>query len=244
MASELQIDLTVPVTRTRPPSIFRDPIFAVLLGIVLPILCLFFDPIIFRTDFDQPMLGECRALAYDYVFVSMLSLAVWIFTRRFPTVLCGVLYGGFACATLLGVVILPVSVIGLLFIIGIFGFSPFLTAAVFWSCARQAREVAGSHFKPALAVTALGLFFLLPLATRASLTHYTQASLTKLVEGSDETAAQTTRQLKLLWPLIDSDILVQRYVQTDSVASRLRIAQAYRELTGNDLDYSVTRQFD
>ncbi|MDB5338895.1 MAG: hypothetical protein JWN70_4514 [Planctomycetaceae bacterium] len=238
MSTEIVIDLTTPTEQRQPvPSIFREPFIAVLLGIILPLACLACDPIIFSRGVTQPILGPYRMLCYKYIAISMLSLIAWLISRQWPSLFTGLLLGGCVFAMLLGMVILPISFVGLMVFIGIFGFSPFLTAATFWHCAMHARERAGSGFRRGVAVTAFSLFLAVPPSTQAAVCYLTDNLLTEMTTGSDQTAEQAIGRLKLLEPLLDTDQLVWQYRRTESVLAREQLAQAHRlQLLGPLLD--------
>lgn len=225
-------------------SFFCNPVVAVAVGIILPSICVVFDPIVFRTSVGDPILGSYRIVGYGFITLSMLALGVWLLFRRFPSLFCGFLAAGCLFALVLGIVLLPISVIGLFAIIGILGFSPFLTAATFWYCAKHARQLAGSRFNPALAILAFALLIALPLTTQAGVSRIVNQSLTLLVEDPDASTDQAVRRLQMLGPLLDPDILVWRYEETRSEAARERIARAYHQLTGGDIKVRLRRLLD
>jgi hypothetical protein len=83
-----------------------------------------------------PWLGDYQVLAY---LVGAIEMAVFIVWRTFRTQLttfsapfAGVLFAGGLFSTLIGIAILPLSLFGLLLFIGILGFTPFLTAFVYF----------------------------------------------------------------------------------------------------------------
>lgn len=97
-------------------------------GVVGPIACLVFDPIIFGPG------GEYRNFtitAYVGIIVFVLVLTAWLLFRPWPSVFAGLLYAGSLFAMCIGVLIFPLTLIGLIVGIGIFGLTPFLTAWVF-----------------------------------------------------------------------------------------------------------------
>ena len=228
----------------RAATLFRNPVTAVALGIVLPLICIAFDPIVFRTTFGQPILGSYKVSGYGFMALSMLVLAAWLSVRRLPSLFCGFLFGGCVFAVVLGVALLPMSVIGLFAIIGILGFSPFLTAATFWYSAKNARDVAGDRFKPALAAFAFFIFIALPIGTQAYALHTTEQAIDMLVVGSEQSAERAIRHLEMLGLALDADVLVWRYDQTDSEMARDRLASAYTELTGNNIQERLDRLLD
>lgn len=109
-------------------------------GVVLPIVCVAADPIVFRSDIlvteHNVLLGDYRAFAYVLSAVSIMAMAAWLLWgqrlgegRPF---LGGLFLVGAAISTLVGVVIFPYSVIGLLFLLyGALGFTPLFAGFVF-----------------------------------------------------------------------------------------------------------------
>lgn len=117
---------------TRPQDMF-DGIF----GVILPVLCLVADPLIFKNGiFGPPEFGRYQVLAY---LVSTVEIAIFIVWRTFRKQLTtfsapfgGVLLAGGLFSTAIGILILPLTLLGLLFLIGALGFIPFLTGFVYF----------------------------------------------------------------------------------------------------------------
>jgi hypothetical protein len=137
------------------PSLAQK-IFDVVMGIIAPILCLYFDPLIFKNIIFSVSCGDGNAtlgqplaiFAYTLIGLGMLALAIWLIagTRLGGSAafFAGIFFAGAESALALGVALLPLSVPALLFIIGILGFIPFLTAFVYlrngvraWRSARR-----------------------------------------------------------------------------------------------------------
>lgn len=117
-------------------------------GIFLPLIMLAADPAVFRGDSigEGPILAAFAPGCYCAMALGMLALGVQLLARPRSAVLAGVLAGAAGFAALLGLVLLPFSIFGL-FVngIGIFGFSPFLTAlAIGWQ-ANSARKNAAAQ---------------------------------------------------------------------------------------------------
>jgi len=121
------------------------PIFDTTFGIVLPILCFLFDPFLFKGDFlqscrsrvdDIPITSQYFAIfAYTLVGLGILTLVIWLVLGRraghAAAFFAGVFFTGAETALALGITMLPISLVGLMIGIGIFGFTPFLTALVY-----------------------------------------------------------------------------------------------------------------
>jgi hypothetical protein len=117
----------------------------VVAGIVLPLFCLLGDPIVFRASFERPLLAGYRTVGLVAIGSGMLSLIAWLCVRRPAALFFGLLGGGFVFASLLGLVLLPTSFIGLIIGIGVLGFTPFLTAFVFFRNGWRAYFQAEKH---------------------------------------------------------------------------------------------------
>src|SRR5439155_6466882 len=119
------------------PQVTRPQIsFDIVFGIVGPILCFAFDPIVFRGSFgDRPLFGDYKIYVYLFSGLQIMMLSFWLPTGagfQFCNELVGsgLFLGGVFCLAV-GVVLLPFSLVGLTLGIGIFGFTPFLTGIVY-----------------------------------------------------------------------------------------------------------------
>jgi len=126
-------------------------------GIVIPLICLAYDPGIFRDHyaypdptgpppFDPSAWGVRTVFYYVALGYQMLLLAVWIgwghAMKRIASFVEGGLWVGCLAAVLIGLILLPNSLLGLIVGIGALGFTPWLTAFVFYRRAREAHATA------------------------------------------------------------------------------------------------------
>jgi hypothetical protein len=153
--------------------------FDVTFGIVMPVVCLVCDPFVFRGGVihDRGLYQQYQLYAYAISALEMVALCAWLFPAgragRRPAALAGMLFAGALFSFWVGFSILPYSFFGLVVIIGVLGFVPFLTAFVYlrngWRAAGEA-GLAGNG-SPRLAAVALtcGFFFALgaPAVTHA-----------------------------------------------------------------------------
>ncbi len=107
--------------------------FWVSAGIVGPIVCLVMEPLVFQGgDEHGPMLGRFWVFCYSFMSLEMLTLASWLLVReRFgalTAIVAGMLFMGTAFASGFGLLILPFTLLGLLLLISVLGFMPWLTA--------------------------------------------------------------------------------------------------------------------
>ncbi|MBN1588832.1 MAG: hypothetical protein JW888_04900 [Pirellulales bacterium] len=117
----------------------RRTVFDLMAGVGMPILCLWYDPLLFHDD------NPIRVLAYLLIGFQILALLSWsvydALTARPSGLFAGMLSVGCVLAAAIGITMLPLSLIGLVFLIGLLGFTPFLTAYVFGRNARRAMRL-------------------------------------------------------------------------------------------------------
>lgn len=129
----------------------RQRVFDVIFGIIAPILCLVFDPGIFRDGLvsESGMLGSITWFAYLAIPIQIITLVCWLWWGEdfadWTGCIAGILMAGALCAALVGVFLLPLSLMGLFLLVGVFGFIPFVTAGVFARNALRALRVASEY---------------------------------------------------------------------------------------------------
>ncbi len=117
----------------------KQLVFDVVFGGIAPILCLFFDPIVFtgsKADFIDSYLAPYHVFFYLAISLGSIFYLVWLaYGHKLDSKWCSyfsaILFLGGIFAFILGVVMLPFSLIGLVIVIGVFGFIPFLTSFVY-----------------------------------------------------------------------------------------------------------------
>lgn len=127
-------------------------------GVALPLVCLLADPGVFRG-------WAYRPVAYCFIGTEILTLAAWLLLRTrlqgSALFFAGPLAAGAGFAFALGIALLPLSLFGLLLLIGVLGFTPFFTAFAFLRNGLLAfqRGRAGRRKAAVLAVVAAGALF-------------------------------------------------------------------------------------
>ncbi|MBI4586088.1 MAG: WD40 repeat domain-containing protein [Planctomycetes bacterium] len=135
----------------------KQVVFDVLFGLLLPVICLIFDPIVLSrwlpgdSSGEPALLEEYHQSAYAGIAFQLLALAGWLCCRRrlarLGPFLGGIFLSGAALALAIGAWISPQSFFGLLFFfIGALGFSPFFAALVFARNGIRAIAAAGKGF--------------------------------------------------------------------------------------------------
>ena len=194
--------------------------FDVTFGIVMPVFCFYFDPIVFQSEFEygRGLYPWCQLYAYTISALEIVALCAWLFAAgragRRPAALAGMLFAGGLFSLLVGLAILPYSVVGLFFyLVGALGFVPFLTGFVYlrngWRAA-GAGALAGRG-SPGLAAAALVCGFIVALGVPA----VAHVSVTNEAAASGSTIY---------------DELVWEYRRERDPVRRARLAKAYAEI--------------
>jgi hypothetical protein len=235
--------------------------FDVLFGLVLPVFCFVFDPVVFRgggefAGGNGGIYQSVRFFAYTASALEMATLACWLFViRKYPAwsrPAGGVMAAGAFFSFALGLAILPFSVIGILVLgIGLLGFIPFLTALVYLRNARRALRLnrAGAPVRGgALAAFVFGLAFALgmPAVAQRGATLIIRRASAEAVEFG-ELSPQKRRVVRALALLSGETFydLVRRYHAEGNAERRSRLAEAYRQVTGEEItDYYRSSRFD
>jgi hypothetical protein len=106
-------------------------------GVLLPVICIYCDPFIFRNlgiGRNTALLGKIAPLAYVLSFTAILGTMAWLLWGEKLGGVNASLSGVFAVSSLvalaIGVYIAPYSFIGLVLVFGALGFTPFFTSFV------------------------------------------------------------------------------------------------------------------
>lgn len=259
MSETFKLEIAPPVRRPLKPGFWsrqirgevtiEQSLFDVVFGVFAPIGCLIFDPVVFRGGIlGSPLFAGWLTAGWCAIGLGFISLALWLYVRRPAPLLAGMLLAGALFALLLGIVMLPLSLIGLVMVIGIFGFMPFVTAFVFWRNFRRALRSDAMKSRGAtpvvLFVVGLSIGLLLPPAANGFVASRV-AKGTELILSGD--AAQITAGVALLRPVrfaADLDPLVRGYDRITDEETRRRTAEAYHELTGEDIEHRLVILLD
>lgn len=232
-----------------PPTTRSQKIFDVLLGVVAPVLCFAFDPIVFKDNsgFAGGLFPEYQSYAYMVSGVEILLLLIWLVCGRQLSprtrLLGGMLVAGAFFSGLIGLIILPFTVIGLfVFGIGIFGFIPFLTGLVYLRNGRSAFQLATNRRAGIAWITALVVGGVLVLGTPSSVnfiaSRFVSESMNAVLYASPQTADMAVDQIKYLrfFARPEVDRLVSAYATENEPSRKEELKRRYLRLTGEDID--------
>jgi hypothetical protein len=220
-------------------------VFDVLFGIIVPILCFVFDPMVFGSS-GNPRLklryfSELKFLVYFFCALSIINLLVWlVFEKKltkYGNIFGGLLWSSSIGAFLIGVLILPITLFGLLFLIGVFGFIPFVTAFVYL---RNGAHAFQSTTRPlnyfgTIATLILCASFMFGVSTLVHLKCNTMLAQSLQLIVTDEPTESAIRVVKYLASTEDADAIVWAYSKEKNPKQRGRMGIAYYKITGNDI---------
>lgn len=223
----------------------------VVLGIILPVLCFIFDPIVFKgnihdggTPFIPISLTQFKLFVYFFSALAILTFALWLWLGSKVGLLSGILAGimlaGAAGSFLIGVLILPLSLIGLMFLIGALGFIPFFTAFVYLRNGIRALNAAKLKFvQPKLAgavVLGVALVVGVPALSHWQVNKMVAQSMADILRSDGGSTEAAVRRLQYVGWAADLDQIVWAYAQEQEPSRKQNLAGAYREITGSEIE--------
>jgi signal transduction histidine kinase len=233
-------------------------LFDMTFGVVAPVLCFVFDPIVFKAEFDNPLLPQYQAFVYMVSAIEILLLIVWLacgprLQLRTP-VMGGVLMAGALFSWIIGVLILPFTLLGLMLGIGVFGFIPFLTGLVYFRNGRSAFEFAVDH--PAgspfltqrrsatswerVRSTIMSCVLLLgpPAGLNLAASALVSQAMKAVVYADQQRADLAIDEIRYLqlFAKPEVDQLVTAYAAENERTRKEELKRRYLKLTGNDIE--------
>jgi hypothetical protein len=221
--------------------------FDMAFGVVLPILCFVADPLVFKGNLlGAPLFEEYQLLAYTVSGIEIAMLLIWRFLGKhltaFSAPFAGVLMAGSLFSIMIGVLLLPYSVIGIAMLIGLAGFTPFLTGFVYLRNGVRAMraQLNNSTFAFRFITAALSavLVIALPALANNQLSQTVSASVADLIYGDPIQSEAAANRLKLL-PYVPSgtlDRIVNAYARESNPEKKEVLKQTYRDITGEDIE--------
>jgi hypothetical protein len=225
-------------------------VFDVMFGILMPLACFYLDPGIIQSgmfDRDLRMISHAP-LVYSISAIAMFTLMIWLaFATRIKAagaIFAGVFVSGAVCSFTIGIIILPITFLGLFIIIGVLGFVPFFTGFVYLRNAIRAIGSANPFIgrSAVAAATSVGLLFAagLPAAGEFAISSIVKRSMNQILAHEDpasfEVAVQRIKRVR--WA-VDRNLLVRAYEAEPNQERKSRLARAYKEITGEEIEYRL-----
>ncbi len=221
--------------------------FDIIFGIVMPVICFYFDPGIinggFRGD-SYLSLNHIAISIYLFSALAILGLLFWLVLRhqaeRYAALLGGLFISAAIFSFIVGALMLPVTLIGLIFIIGVLGFVPFATGHVFLRYGMRAINRATTIYQgrrpTGMIVTSALLAISAPFILDWQVGRAANRSIDEIINsrsGYSQSAVNTAKHLR--W-FANTDALVWAYASNPDADRQDRLANAYREITGRNIE--------
>jgi hypothetical protein len=152
-------------------------------GVFLPLLVVYYDPFFLGPNRSS----HWQVLVYALLGFQISALLVWLFAQWRLALLSGLFAGIFLAGAIMafgcGMLLLPMSLIGLFVVLGLGGFAPFITSYVFLRNYLLARKLAYCQDRRLLATLSILLGLFLAIAVPC-LTYFLWGEcLFKVIEG-------------------------------------------------------------
>jgi hypothetical protein len=228
-------------------------IFDVAFGAVVPVICFLADPLVFRSGMGgRGILDRLAVYGYLEALVCVGALVLFLWTRRPSPFLAGGLIVGALYSSLMALLLLPFTGLGLLtalygFPLGFlafFGLAPLPSAFVYLRNAVRARRlIARRRVTPIVSAPVFALLLLvLPLAAQKGVNVVANACIDKVIAGRASDATLTT--LVALRHLRPIDRMVWAYAEEHDGRKKESIARDYRRITGQPIEKRLASLMD
>lgn len=225
----------------------KQVVFDVAFGIIAPILCFVFDPIVLKSWFlGPPFFSDYQIIAYLFSGLQIALLGLWLLTGPGPRILNslmgGMLFPGAVFCLIAGLVLVPFSLIGMVLWIGAFGFTPFWTGLVYLRNSVRAMK-AGSNGSVRFAgamVSVSGLLLVTALSLLLSLQIHAvvRRAVTEVIEGDSQQAMFAAHRLMPFRFFLcgELDKIVYAYSASSDEKRKELLKSCYREITGDSIE--------
>ncbi len=120
----------------QPQANAKQNAFDWIFGVILPVICFVFDPVVFKGGLgDGALLAKYQPFAYLLCFACLASMTAWLIfgdkLRWLNGFLAGLFFLGGTISLGIGIILFPFSFMGLVILIGALGFTPLFTAIVY-----------------------------------------------------------------------------------------------------------------
>jgi len=242
-----------------PDVTTKQFIFDIVFGIFAPLLCLIFDPFVFRyNSFLGSPLVEYRVFAYLGIILGTITLTCWLTFNhhiglKWKGFFAGILLFGAIFASIGGIVLLPFSLLGLLaYGIGLLGFIPFITGFVFLRngvrAIRYQKQVSSSTEKTQYWTTlilGLSMIIAIPSYSQWQTSQIVLQGIQSILSGNIADSEKGVQSLKGAFWCDNAcyEKLVDAYMKEKDESRRTILAKAYQEITGRNIESVIQEMF-
>ena len=214
-------------------------------GVILPIVCFVFDPIVFKGDaWGAAFLGTYKPFAYILSFVSVMALSAWLIwgekLKWLNAFLAGLFIIGGLVSLGVGIILSPISLLGLIVIIGALGFTPLFSAVVYLRNSLRAFQAAKPFLEKSVLIRSFALGAIFSAVVPSVINAEIKRALDEMIKRDASTIHAKAQTLKYVAPLVNFDVLALHYhrsvpVERDTEKMKA-VALAYKQMTGEDIE--------
>jgi len=217
----------------------KRKIFDVIAGIIMPVICIWADPFIFKGA-EFPLLKSFHLWGYSQILIGIVGLTLALTGQRKSSYLAGLLFAGGIFSICLGCLLLPFSLFGIRYYgYGLLGFTPFLTGFVFLRNAirvhKRGTTTANRNWRVALCALACMIWLLIPVAAHSLANYTVSKQIDIIISGRPEQVRAASRRLKRLRYFAEFDAIVWKHERISNPNRKKVVAEAYKEITGRDI---------
>ena len=218
-------------------------------GIFLPALCVVADPIVFKQSeffgyFGGPLLQRYVVFGYLEILIGMTALALFLRWKIISPFLAGTLLVGAVFSLVLGILLFPFALLGLLVVIGLLGFTPLLSCFVFARAGLRALRICRTKMKTRVIVVYMSLGVLLTLAlptgSQIAINSVVDDAVQRILAGDTNPKGR----LRALSWATDLTPLVTAYLAEKDETRKQYLAQMYEEITRTDIKERIAAMAD
>jgi hypothetical protein len=164
--------------------------------------------------------------------------------KKFNAILSGVFFTSGLVSLIVGIVLLPFSLIGLLLLIGGLGFTPLFTAFVYLRNGIRAFNQSSQYFEQSWLIKGVTVVAILTFAFPALFNLKLNRAIDNLITFVDSrTVYDSTFRVSFVWYLVDTDKIVNAYISESSGEKRKALEKAFELIDGGSIEIAAKRKF-
>lgn len=211
-------------------------------GVVLPLISFYFDFLFFK---GLGLLGAFRPFAFLLSATCIMAMVAWLLWGHrvgwLAAPLSGLFIAGSFVSLVVGIVMLPLSLLGMFVVIGFLGFTPLFTGFVFLRNGYRALDAANFSLDSRTVSYAATVAAMFALVTPYVVNVEIGRLLDDVVRGEYNTMERTARKLEFAQPLVSFQSVKHAYYSsptTERKNPRIRLlAEIYERNTGERIIY-------
>lgn len=221
-------------------------------GVILPFICFAFDPVVFKGNaMGIAFFGTFKPFAYILAYISLSTMTAWLIfgeqLKWLNAFLAPFFFVGGIISLVIGIVLFPFSLFGLIIIIGILGFTPLFTSFVYLRNSFRAFHSIKNIFETKILTAVFILSIVFSLVIPAVINFQIRKNLNEMLNGDVPTirkSAQTLRYFALITNFDSLALLYHRSGKDKNDEKIKAIAEAYKNLTGENVEENTSADFD